>query len=98
MAFMDVTTTWHRHFAPAAHWYLFYLGVTPAQQGRGMGSALLQPVLARADAAALPCYLETGVARNLRFYERHGFQVVAEGVLSHGGPRLWAMLREPRRA
>jgi len=60
-----------------------------------MGSALLQPVLARADAHRLSCYLETGVMRNLGFYERHGFQVVAEGMLPRGGPPLWAMVRAP---
>ena len=98
LAFLGIITTWHRDYTPDAHWYLFYVGVTPEQQGRGIGSALLHPVLARADAAALPCYLETGVARNLGFYERHGFQVVAEGMLPQGGPRLWAMRREPRRA
>ena len=98
MAFMDVATTWHQQYAPEAHWYLFYLGVTPLQQRRGIGSALLQPVLARADTDRLPCYLETGVARNLGFYGRHGFQVVAEGALPCGGPRLWAMVRAPRGA
>jgi GNAT superfamily N-acetyltransferase len=67
-------------------------------QGRGLGSTLLQPVLARADADRLPCYLETGVARNVTFYERHGFQVVAAGALPRGGPPLWAMVRAPRGA
>jgi len=75
---------------------LYYVGVTPTQQGHGIGSALLASFLARADAEALPCYLETGVARNVGFYERQGFQVVAEGVLPREGPRLWAMLRVPR--
>ena len=98
MAFMDLATTWHRQYAPEAHWYLFYLGVIPTQQGRGIGSALLQPVLARADAHQLACYLETGVARNVGFYARHGFHVVAEGALPRGGPRLWAMVRTPRGA
>jgi ribosomal protein S18 acetylase RimI-like enzyme len=78
------------------HWYLYYVGVTPSQQGHGIGSALLASLLARADAEALPCYLETGVARNVGFYERHGFQVVAEGALPREGPRLWAMLQAPR--
>ena len=45
-------------FAPDPHWYLFLLGVNPASQGSGLGSLLLQPVLARADAAHLPCYLD----------------------------------------
>ena len=98
MTFMAFATAWHRHYAPDAHWYLFYLGVTPMMQGRGMGSSLLRPVLARADAHRLPCYLETGVMRNLGFYERHGFQVVAEGALPRGGPPLWAMVRAPRGA
>jgi ribosomal protein S18 acetylase RimI-like enzyme len=98
LAFMAVATAWHQQYAPEAHWYLFYLGVTPLQQGRGIGSALLQPVLARADAHQLPCYLETGVARNLGFYARHGFQVAAAGALPRGGPPLWAMVRAPRGA
>ncbi len=98
VAFMAYTTAWHRQYAPDVHWYLFYLGVTPAQQGHGIGSALRQPVLARADAAHLPCYLETGVARNLELYARHGFVCVAEGALPQGGPPLWAMLRAPRQA
>jgi ribosomal protein S18 acetylase RimI-like enzyme len=95
VTFLEFATAWHQQCAPKAHWYLFYLGVTPAQQGRGIGSALLQPVLARADAHWLSCYLETGVARNVRFYERHGFQVVAEGALPREGPPLWAMVRAP---
>jgi len=98
MTFLAFATAWHRQYAPEAHWYLFYLGVTPRRQGRGIGSALLQPVLARADAHQLPCYLETGVARNVPFYARHGFQVVAEGALPRGGPPLWAMVRAPRGA
>jgi GNAT superfamily N-acetyltransferase len=77
---------------------LYSLGVTPTRQGHGIGSALLQPLLARADTEALPCYLETGVARHVGFYERQGFQVVAEGGLPRGGPCLWAMLRTPHRA
>jgi ribosomal protein S18 acetylase RimI-like enzyme len=96
MAFLALTSTWHHRHAPAPHWYLYYLGVTPARQGHGIGSALLSPLLARADTEALPCYLETGMERNVGFYERHRFHVVAEGTLSRGGPRLWAMVRAPR--
>ena len=98
MAFLALTTVWHHRYAPVPHWYVYSLGVTPTRQGHGIGSALLQPLLARADTEALPCYLETGVARNVGFYERQGFQVVAEGGLPRGGPCLWAMLRTPHRA
>jgi ribosomal protein S18 acetylase RimI-like enzyme len=44
---------------PEPHWYLAFVGIDPAQQRRGLGRTILAPVLARADADAIPCYLET---------------------------------------
>jgi GNAT superfamily N-acetyltransferase len=79
------------------HWYLPVLGTAPAHQGRGLGSALLAPVLARADREGLPAYLESSKAENLPFYRRHGFEVVGQ-VRVEGGPELWPMLRPPRGA
>ena len=55
-------------------WYLSIIGVAPYAQGQGLGQRLLAPTLAEADAAGAECYLETFNARNLRFYERVGFQ------------------------
>ena len=80
---------------PDRHWYLMILGVEPEKQGRGIGSALMQPVLKQADRDGLTCYLETMTAKNAAFYERRGFEVVTEGQF---GPRLpyWAMRRHPR--
>lgn len=87
---------------PEPHWYLGILGVEPAQQGRGIGGALMAPVLARADAGgpgdATRCYLATHKEKNVRLYERHGFRVVVDAVVPDGGPRYWTMLREPARA
>jgi len=82
----------HSH-APAPHWYLSALGVAPERQGEGIGSALLAPVLASADANAAPCYLETAVGRNVLLYERHGFDVVEELVLPNTDVHGWLMLR-----
>jgi ribosomal protein S18 acetylase RimI-like enzyme len=78
---------------PGPHWYLIVLGVEPAHQGQGIGGRLLQPVLARADAAGLPCYLETETAAALRFYQRHGFAVLAERDVPGVGFHYWAMGR-----
>jgi ribosomal protein S18 acetylase RimI-like enzyme len=77
------------------HYYLGTLGVDPAGQGKGIGSALLQPVLDHCDAEGLPAYLESSNARNLPFYRRHGFDVTSEIVAPDGGPKLWLMWREP---
>ena len=57
------------------HWYLGLLGTDPTMQGRGVGAALLEPTLARADGEGMPCYLETQKEENLSFYARHGFAV-----------------------
>ena len=71
------------------------LGTDPAQQGRGVGSALLARALARSDAAGLPAYLESSKEKNLAFYRRHGFEIVAHLRIPNG-PELWPMLRKPR--
>ena len=87
----------HARAVPGPHWYLWALGVEPAAQGRGIGSSLLQPVLTRADAEALPCYLETETERNAAYYQRRGFEVIEAKRVSGSGPTLWMMVRRPRR-
>lgn len=94
---MNIFEPLHKRDAPAPHWYLMTLGVDPPRQGQGVGSGLIAPVLARADAQQLPCYLETMKERNVAFYQTHGFEVVVEDAVPNGGPRYWTMLRELRR-
>lgn len=78
------------------HWNLETMGITPSAQGRGIGSRLIAPGLARADRQRLPCYLTTAKAENLRFYQRFGFEVEAEGLaLVPSGPTHWGMRRPP---
>ena len=75
------------------HWYLAVLGTDPRHQGRGVGSALLAPILARCDAERVPAYLESSKRANVPFYERHGFRVLGELAI-RGGPVIWRMQRE----
>jgi GNAT superfamily N-acetyltransferase len=82
---------------PAApHWYLFFTGIDPALQGRGLGSLLLAPVLALADEARQLCYLETPFPATHAFYRRLGFDITREGSPFLGAPTLWAMTRLPK--
>ncbi len=83
--------------APERHWYLWTLGVDPPRQGQGVGGALMQPVFALADREGLPCYLEADKAKNVPFYQRHGFEVVEESDLPGGGMHYWTMKRPPQR-
>jgi GNAT superfamily N-acetyltransferase len=78
-----------------AHYYLDSLGVIPEWQGRGIGSALMAPVLQRCDMERMPAYLNAGSARSRDLYLRHGFEVTEEFLLPDGGPPLWRMWREP---
>lgn len=79
------------------HYYLAFVGVEPEWRGRGIGSALLRPVLERCDRERMPAYLEASSARNRALYERHGFEVVEEVRLPAGGPPMWLMWRESQR-
>lgn len=83
------------HPRQPAHYYLASLGVEPEFQGRGFGSALMGPVLARCDRERIPAYLESSKRRNVVLYERHGFRVVEELRLPKEGPPLWRMWRDP---
>lgn len=61
------------------HLLLDHLYLTPAQQGKGIGSAVLACIFSDADAAGLP--LRVGALKQSEancFYQRHGFEQVAE--------------------
>lgn len=78
------------------HWYLAFVGIDPAHQGRGHGERLLAPILARADREQRPAYLETPFPRTHAFYRRLGFEVTRELRPFRGAPPVWTMFRSPR--
>jgi GNAT superfamily N-acetyltransferase len=94
--FVSAVDRFHQRTAPGKHLYLSTLGVEPSRQGLGLGSALIHPMLERADAEGLPCYLETFQPRNVPLYQKHGFKIAIEEVEPNSGVRGWAFLREPR--
>jgi len=84
------------HHPKEPAYYLQVLGTQPESQGKGMGSAMLQPVLARCDREGIGAYLESSKETNVPFYSRHGFKVTEEVRLPAGGPPVWLMWREPK--
>ncbi|HEX4493015.1 MAG TPA: GNAT family N-acetyltransferase [Acidimicrobiia bacterium] len=80
------------HEVAEPHWYLSLLGTDPSFQRRGVGSALLAPVLARAHEQGIPAYLETQKEMNVPYYRRHGFELV-EQIQARGCPPMWTMSR-----
>jgi ribosomal protein S18 acetylase RimI-like enzyme len=85
-----------RRHPEESHYYLGFVGVEPSWQGKGLGSALMRPVLERCDRDGVPAYLEASTPRNRDLYERHGFEVVEELPLPGGGPPIWRMWRKPQ--
>jgi GNAT superfamily N-acetyltransferase len=77
------------------HWYLSVLGTDPPQQGKGVGGALMEPILDRCDTEGLGAYLESSKEANIPFYQRFGFAVTGQIDLPDG-PSLWPMWRDPQ--
>jgi ribosomal protein S18 acetylase RimI-like enzyme len=88
----------HDAYARKPHWYLSAIGVEPGHQGQGIGGALMQPILKRADEQGVACYLETHHQDNVRLYQRQGFEIVEKCQLAGHPIPVWAMLRKPRSA
>jgi GNAT superfamily N-acetyltransferase len=83
------------HPSTPKHWYLHYLGVEPRRQGRGLGGALLAPVLERCNRESLPAHLEASTDRNRALYERNGFGLIEVFDMPASGPPIREMWRNP---
>lgn len=77
------------------HWYLPMIGVDPAHQGAGVGSALMTEALKAVDRDGTIAYLESSNPRNITLYQRYGFEVIGE-IQSGSSPVLRPMLRRAR--
>jgi GNAT superfamily N-acetyltransferase len=95
----------HKMHAHAPHWYIYAIAVDNEAQGKGYGRELMDWVSNCANATGHPAYLETMGPRNIRFYEKNGYEVKETAPLEykwkgsvkkcemHGG--LTAMVRQP---
>lgn len=94
---LDQSEKLHQHaMSGRRHWSLYTIGVVPERQGKGVGTALIQPVLAYADQDKLPCYLDTDNEKSVKFFENNGWKVHIDVKEPAYGPRFWTMIREPK--
>jgi ribosomal protein S18 acetylase RimI-like enzyme len=77
------------------HWHLGPIGVLPSYQGKGIGTKLLRRFCQEVDACLAPAYLETDVVQLVPYYERFGFELVAESEIF--GVKSSFMWRAPAR-
>ena len=76
------------HNAPDG-FYIGRLAVLPQWQGRGMGTALLEAIIAIAEACRLVLFTSTKSERNLRLYEKFGFTHFKKSTTATGVPLIW---------
>ena len=72
------------------HFYLAFIAVAPRLQGLGLGSALMEATLKRADESGVAAYLENSNPKNTKLYERSGF-VARRNIAPPGAPPMIAM-------
>jgi len=92
---MGLSAQMSEHHPSAPHFYLFTIGAIPDARGKGLGTALLAPVLAACDRDRIPVYLENSNPANGGFYRAHGFETVATFRVGGDGPVMEPMWREP---
>ncbi|MGA3161798.1 MAG: GNAT family N-acetyltransferase [Terracidiphilus sp.] len=69
--------------------HLYLIGVLPEAQGKGLASALMNPMMQRMKEQSIPAFLETANLRNVEIYKKKGFSVFQ--TLTIGGHSLFLM-------
>lgn len=84
------------HLTGVVHHHLAILAVTPARQGRGIGTAMLRTHHAVLDQAGTTGYLEASDEQTRRIYLKHGYADAGSPIELPDGPRMYPMARPPR--
>lgn len=69
--------------------YIGCAGVEPSLAGQGHGSRLLQRAVSSLGERFEACFLRTEQPKNVRFYERNGFELVDDFIVPVSGLRTW---------
>ena len=59
-------------------YYLWFIGVDPEYQNKGIGSSLLQEIIKESITLQRPLYLETSTPKNIPWYKKLGFAIYQE--------------------
>lgn len=71
--------------------YLWFIGVEPAEQGKGIGTALMKQIISESEKLNRPIYLETSTDKNIPWYQKFGFKIYRELDF---GYKLYCLRRE----
>ena len=74
--------------------YIYNLTVLHHEQGKGIASKLLKPMLEYCDRVKTPVYLETNKEMNVDIYKHFGFEVALQGNVPKSDVEHYAMLKK----
>jgi ribosomal protein S18 acetylase RimI-like enzyme len=87
----------HKHFGKYPRYcHLYMIGVLPEEQGKGLASALMNPMIQRMKEESIPVFLETANLRNVDMYKKKGFKI--RKTLTIGDRNLFLMSTESQNA
>ena len=72
--------------------HLYMIGVLPEAQGKGLASALMNPMIQKMKERSIPLFLETANPRNVEIYKKKGFKIFE--TLTIGDRNLFLMSTE----
>lgn len=78
------------------HFQCVYIACRSASRGCGYGAEVMRRVTGVCDAEGLGAYLVSSNPRNVTFYEREGYEILADVYPIDGGPLMRPMWRQPR--
>lgn len=64
-----------KNYPHSAIYYLWFIGVNPDSQNKGVGKGMMQELLAESRRMGRAIYLETSTLKNLPWYRKFGLQV-----------------------
>lgn len=70
---------------------LYLVGVLPECQGKGLASALMNPMIEDMESKSIPVHLETANTRNVKIYMKKGFNIIK--TLQLGNNTFYCMSR-----
>jgi ribosomal protein S18 acetylase RimI-like enzyme len=76
--------------------HLYMIGVLPGEQGKGLASALMNPMIQKMKEKSIPIFLETANLRNVDIYKKKGFKIF--NTLTIGDQTLFLMSTESQNA
>ena len=87
----------HNNFRKCPRYcHLYMIGVLPEEQGKGLASALMNPMIQRMKEELIPIFLETANLRNVDIYKKKGFKIF--DTLTIGDQNLFLMSTESQNA